>query len=485
MTPIAVVLAAALTFQSGTKPDDRPGDPLTALQDAIAEAIAAAEPSVVAITRTRSEDGRTLAIVGRDDLPPGTPAAGRFLVGVDDLTGADYLPLPGDFGSGVVIGPEGQILTAYHIVQGAARIFVRAPGGVQFDAEILAADPRSDLAVLMPRPPAANEPAIPDLTPLPLGTAEDLRKGTFLIALGNPYHTARDGRASASWGILANTTRRVTPPIDGGVETRQMFRHQPTLLQLDAKLNLGMSGGAVVNLQGELVGITTNGGNVEGYDAQAGYAIPMDALGRQVVEALGDGREAQYGFLGVRIDARQGNVVEGVEPGTPADVGGLLIGDEIVAVDGRPVSPEVGLTLGLSTAPVGEPVELTVRRGDHELNTTVLLSKYPVAGEVITTNRPAPWRGIRVDFTSALAGSTFTDAILQTMARGYVGVVEVLDDTPGRAAGLRRGQIITAVDGEPVRTPTEFARAVADKSGAVTLTIAGNAGEEQVEVAPQ
>lgn len=485
MTPIAVVLAATLSVLSSPTPEDSLADPLTALQAALVDAIARAEPSVVAITKARSEDGRTLAVAGRTDVPPDAPVGVRFPVGMDDITSDDYLPMPGDFGSGVVIGAEGQILTAFHVVQGAARIVVRPPGGRQFEAEILAADPRSDLAVLVPRSAAINNEPMPELTPLPIGDADALRKGSFLVALGNPYHTARDGQASASWGILANTTRRITPPIDGGAEVRQMFRHQPTLLQLDAKLNLGMSGGAVVNLKGELVGITTNGGNVEGYDAQAGYAIPMDALGRQVVESLRDGREAQYGFLGVRIDARRGNVVEGVEPGTPADAGGLLLGDEIVAVDGRPVSPEVGLTLGLSTAPVGQPVELSVLRAGRELKTTVLLSKYPVAGEVIATNRPEPWRGIRVDFTSALAGSTFTDAILQSMARGYVGVVEVLDNSPARTAGLKRGQVITAVDGEIVRTPTDFARSVEDKAGTVTLTIAGNAGEERVEVAPR
>ena len=67
---------------------------------------------------------------------------------------------------------------------------------------------------------------------------------------------------------------------------RQMFQHQPTLLQLDARLNLGMSGGAVVNLKGELVGISTTGGNAEGFDAQAGYAIPVDAMGRRVIDTL-------------------------------------------------------------------------------------------------------------------------------------------------------------------------------------------------------
>ncbi len=264
-----------------------------------------------------------------------------------------------------------------------------------------------------------------------------------------------------------------------------MFRYQPTLLQLDTKLNLGMSGGAVVNLKGELVGITTTGGNAQGFDAQAGYAIPLDALGRRVVDALLEGKEAEYGFLGIRLDDRAPNVVGGVVPGTPADEGGLILGDEIVAVDGYPVNAEGGVSLALSTAPVGKPVELSVLRGGREIERTVLLSKYPVAGEVIATNRPKPWRGLRVDFTSALAGSTFSDAILQTMAKGCVGIVEVVAGSPAETAGLKRGQVISAVEGEPVRTPDEFATAVTDKKGAITLTVVGTLGEESVEIAPE
>ena len=112
---------------------------------------------------------------------------------------------------------------------------------------------------------------------------------------------------------------------------RQALRHHPTLLQLDAKLNLGMSGGAVVNLKGELVGITTTGGDPAGFDVQAGYAIPMDALGRRIVETLKQGKEFEYGFLGIEPQPPGDQPGRRVEPGTPADTANLLHDDLIVA----------------------------------------------------------------------------------------------------------------------------------------------------------
>jgi S1-C subfamily serine protease len=314
-----------------------------------------------------------------------------------------------------------------------------------------------------------------------LGRAEALRKGSFLIALGNPYHASRDGKASASFGILSNTTRRIVAPADDPrPETRQMFRHQPTLLQLDAKLNLGMSGGAVVDLSGQLAGVTTNGGNAEGYDAQAGYAIPMDAMGRRIVETLRSGREVEYGFLGIKLDALQPNVVGGVLPGTPAMEGGLIQGDVITAVNDVGVDPESGLSLALSRAEVGKPARLTILRGNQTLEKSVFVSKYPIAGEVIATNRVGQWRGLRVDYASVLGGTTQSDAVLEAMTKGSVAVVEVAAGSPAAAAGLRRGAIVTKAGGQGVRTPLEFEEAVKGKDGPVVLETT----EESVTVRP-
>ena len=455
----SLVLALAILAEPPT-----PQDVLSALETALADAVARAEPSVVAISREKSGDGQeTTAVRGRESAPGGAVVPLNPFEEPDP--NVDFQSF--DYGSGVIIGEKGEILTAFHVVRGASRLRVRAAGRRQFDAEVLAADPRSDLAVIAPKVTPTGR-GMPELIPIPLGDASRLRKGSFLLALGNPFNAARDGRASASWGILSNVARRLQPPLDEMPPVRQL-RHHPTLLQLDAKLNLGMSGGAVVNLKGELVGVTTTGGDPAGFDAQAGYAIPLDAQGRRIVEALRQGKEVEYGFLGIRLDPHVSNRVLAAHPGTPAGQGGLLAGDTIIAVGGSPVTDSDSLTLALSTLPVGKAVVLKVERRGEVLEKTVVLSKYPVQGERIATNLPAPWRGLRVDFTSVLAGSMFNDAVLQAMAKGGVGVVEVEPNSPAEAVGLKIGQVITAVDGKAVRTPGDFADAVARTRGLVRL----------------
>lgn len=466
---LAVVLLAQGDASPVSVPPVNPIDPVSALETAVAEAIARAEPAVVAITRVKSDNSEeTTAVRGRNPNPPVDPP-GDFQ-GVPMLAAEDYLALPGDYGSGVIVGELGQILTTYHLVRGSSRIRVRAADRKEFDAEIIAADPRSDLAVIAPRVGPGS--AAPRMTPIPIGDASKLRKGSFLAVLGNPYNAARDGKASAGLGILANVARRMDVPYEERLtrSPMQALRHQPSLLQLDAKLNLGMSGGAVVNMKGELVGITTTGGSPDVYDARAGYAVPMDLLGRRVVAALVEGREAEYGFLGITIEPTAGNRVRDVRPGTPAADAELLSGDTIIAVGGNPLSEEDGLSLALSAVPPGQPVVLTVQRDDREIEKTVTMAKYPVQGPVIATTLPAPWRGVRIDFTSVLAGATFADEIARAYSRGGVGVIRVEPDSPADAAGLKRGMVVTEVDGNPVKTPAEFTKAVEDREGPVTLT---------------
>ena len=152
----------------------------------------------------------TLAVRGRPRPPAGLESRSvrpRFFRELDLPNTISF-----DFGSGVVVGDEGQILTAYHVVRGAAQLIVRAAERQQFEAEIIAADPRSDLAVIVPV--AIPGMPAPRLKPIALGDAGQLRKGSFLIALGNPFNAAQDGKPSASWGILSNVARRVEPDQD-------------------------------------------------------------------------------------------------------------------------------------------------------------------------------------------------------------------------------------------------------------------------------
>ena len=335
------------------------------------------------------------------------------------------------------------------------------------EAEILAADPRSDLAVVAPIEPVEEQPG---LQPIAIGDASTLRPGSFLVALGNTYNAARDGRASASFGILANSARRLIPPSEGfGRGQATQLQHFSTLFQLDSKLNLGMSGGAVVNMRGELVAITTASANVVGYDPRAGYALPMDNLGRHALSALIEGREVEYGFLGISLNREGGasNVVLEVQPGTPAGEGGLLTGDAIIQVGETEVSDFDGLVRAVNPLPVGKPVVLKIRRDRRVLDKEVMLSKYPVVGEVIATTLPDLWRGIRVEFPSFVSPNEVApnEMVLEALARGGVVVIEVTPGSLSEAAGIRPETIITSVEGKPVRTPRAFREAISTLDG--------------------
>ncbi len=463
--PSTTLLALAM-LSLGDPP--APLDVASALETVMVEAIARARPSVVAITRERGDDpDRTTAIRGQSDRDAFLPRNRELVGGRANPPGERASP--GDFSSGVIIGDAGEILTTYHSLRGAIRIWVRTEKRQEFEAEILAADPRSDLAVIVPREGQALDLA--RLRPMAVGDASGMRPGTFLIALGNSYNAGRDGKASASWGILSNTARKVHAPEAGMVGVRnQLFRYQPTLLQLDTKLNMGMSGGGVVNMKGELVGLTSAVADAVAYDIQAGYAVPIDRLGRRIVETLKQGKEVEYGFLGVALREEIPNCVSSVGPGTPADRANIVANDIIVAVGDRQLDEDDGLTMALALVTPGESVPLKLRRDGQIVETRVLVSKFPVYGQAIFTNRPKPWRGLRVDFTSVTGNEP-----LANMGHEGVGVLDVETGSQADAAGLKKGQYITEVDGRRIATPADFQKAVAEMGDKpVTLTTFSN-----------
>ncbi len=451
-----------------------PLDVVSALEAALADAIAKAEPSVVAIAREKDSNGeQTTAIRGR--MNPPTPPQEQPIVGFNaggfafEIDERDYIA--SDYGSGVVVGDKGEILTTFHVVRGAKRLVVRAYGGKVFDAEIVAADPRSDLAVIAPREVPGSRRL--DLKPITLGDGTTLRKGMFLLALGNPFNAGRDGKASASWGILANIARRLdSAQVEPSV---RQLRHYPTMLQLDAKLNLGMAGGAVVNMKGEMVGLTTNAANVGGFDSQAGYALPIDTLTRRAIEALKQGKEVEYGFLGVVLQTTANtNQIKDVVKGTPAGEGGLMPGDEVTSIGGLKVYDSDSLVMSVNAFSPGQPIAVKIRRDGVEIEKKVVLSKLRMSGEVIATNRPTTWRGLRVDFVSTDPKVVYGEDILRAMAQGGVLVVEVQPDSAAAEAGVKAGQIIVKVEGRPIKTPADFAAAVEGVKGTVSLTTEGD-----------
>jgi len=324
---------------------------VAAMEQALVETIARAERSVVAIARVhRQVPGETFTLELRPD-PFGRPAVPAA---PPQPTDPDFIPM--EYATGVIVDSRGLVLTACHVLGEQSDYYITTHDRRVYRAQVKGADPRSDLAVLA-------FDAASGLQPIRFGDATQLRKGQIVVALGNPYAIARDGQASASWGIVANLSRKAPPLAQAGATSaRPTLHHFGTLIQTDAKLNLGTSGGPLLNLRGEMVGLSVALAAVSGYQSAAGYAIPVDQTFRRVVDTLKQGREVEYGFLGVqpvdlplseRLAGLQGLRVERVVPGTPAARSGLRTDDIIVAVDGRPVADSDALMLQVGRLPAG------------------------------------------------------------------------------------------------------------------------------------
>lgn len=451
---------------------------VASVEKALVEAIDAASPSVVAISQVRKRaPGESLNF----EIRPGPlgPILPHQIPSPED---PDYVPT--DYATGVVLDRRGLILTAYHALLPESEFFVTTNQHKRYPAWIKAADPRSDLAVL------AVE--ADDLVPIRLGDASKLRRGQFVIAMGNPYAVARDGQASASWGIVANLNRKAPPsPTEADSAGKPTLHHFGTLIQTDAKLNLGTSGGALLDLQGRMVGMTTSLAAVSGYETAAGYAYPVNETFRRVVDTLERGREVEYGFLGIKpanlsiAEVRkglQGIRVERVELGARAETFGLKIDDIVTAVNGVSIYSTDDLVREVGQLPVEATASLSVLRGGRERTINVKLSKYPVRGPKIVTEPKPGWRGVHVEYTTAVVDPEIRKASGMKFFDDRVVVTEVENDSPAWNAGLRPGNLITHVGRRAVRTPADFAEAVAEHRGEVRLRVAGPADRKTADL---
>jgi serine protease Do len=433
---IAIVTATGpgLTDDPGALKDAR------ALEQAFEQAIAKAERSVVCVLVSRTPRGRN-----------------------NDLSDPDTVPE--SYGSGVIVDARGLILTNYHVVRQAAQIYIRLPGrrGPAVEAAVHAADPRSDMAVL-------RLSRAPSLEAMPLGDGDAVRKGQFVLTIAHPFAAGyRDGSPSASWGIISNIRRRA-PRQEPAAEqdfAKSSLHEFGTLLQTDARLNLGCSGGALVDLKGEMIGLTTALAAVAGGETAGGFAVPVGARMRRIISTLIEGREVEYGFLGVRFaryTGRGGGVqVEGVIPGSPASLAGLRSGETIFRVDDERVSDNDDLFVAVGTRLAGSDARLAIRGRAEPLQ--VHLAKFYVPGPVVASERPQAVRGMRVDYTSVL----FQRGGGQAIPPG-VYVREVEAGSPAERARLQDA-VVTHVNDREVNSPASFYREATKVKGPLELTL--------------
>lgn len=351
-------------------------------------------------------------------------------------------------GSGVIIDAEnGYVVTNNHVVDNADEITVKLTDGRELTAKKLGADEQSDIALLQ----IDSE----NLTSVPLANSDKLRVGDFVVAVGNPFglsQTVTSGIVSA----LGRSGLNI-----GGYED---------FIQTDAAINRGNSGGALVNLRGELVGINTaifgpNGGNVG-----IGFAIPsnmMKSLVDQIIE-FGEVRRGLLGILGQDVDAglaeamsldvNKGAFVSEVSPDSAAEKGGIESGDIITHINGNQVGSFQELRAKIGSMGAGSEVELTLLRKGKSTKVDVVLGD--ATGTVVSAREIHP----------ALEGGTLSNGQTE---RGNPGIEinEIESRSPAARIGLQDGDVIVGVNRTRVNTVAELGRQMEGVEGVIALNV--------------
>ena len=280
-------------------------------------------------------------------------------------------------GSGVVLDTDGHILTNFHVIESGGRIIARLPDGSAAVAEVLGTDPSSDLAVLQ----ADFDPAV--LEPATLGDSDAVEVGDPVFAIGNPFSQ----ESTVTSGIVSAIGR----------VTQSSFTQRSILnvIQTDAALNPGNSGGPLFNAAGEVIGINTSITGPEGFRGSVGlgFAVPSNVALRYLPQML-DGDEVQHAQLGVSaggpnafggtvdevladdagLSVTRGFLVGGVE--RAAEAAGVQPGDVIVAIEGVPIESFEDLAVEIDSHEVGDDIALTIVRGDSEIELTATLQAW-------------------------------------------------------------------------------------------------------------
>ncbi len=357
-------------------------------------------------------------------------------------------------GSGVVVRPDGTILTNEHVIANAARITVTRATGETYEARLVGADRRTDLAVLRVE---AGE----DLPHIRMGTSADLMIGESVIAIGNPFglsHTVTTGVVSALNRTIRGRNDRV----------------YTDFIQTDAAINPGNSGGPLLNIQGELVGINSA---IYQKAEGVGFAIPVDKARRIMDNLIAYGR-VHRAWLGLQVqdvdpalarylglEGRGGVVVSRVFPGSPADDAGLDGGDLLLAVDGRRIDDRETFFERLAGYTAGSRLNLRVRRKGKER--TVEVSAREISREY-AVRLGQTWLGLQV------APNSRDEARRRGLAtaRGLV-ITGVVRRSAAAEAGLEANDVIRQVNGTPVDDLDAYGRTVlaASQHGTVVLVV--------------
>lgn len=439
-------LAAVVVVCMTTAAPAAPRKELIALEEAFVEIAEQVRPSVVNVRSERS-------VLGLDH--ENLPEFFRFFPHRNMPPGGLRQQAAG---SGFILDEQGHILTNNHLVSKAKKVEVRIehPNGQRgrdrewIEAEVVGTDPASDLAVLR----LIDVPD--DMRPAALGTSKDLRVGQWAIAIGDPYGLDK----TVTVGVISALGRH---NFRGALRDVQF----QDFIQTDASINPGNSGGPLVNLRGEVIGISTFILSESGGAVGIGFAIPID-LARGVFEDLIRYKKVFRGYLGVvisdithekaqafNIEQGGGALVEQVMPDTPAERGGLIHGDVILRINGEPVFDAAGLQHAVAQQNPDDTVELEVLRRGKIVKKQITLEERPSQLGVAT--RP------EVESKLGLATENITPEIAEerNIERRGVLITEVDPSGPAARKGIEPGHIILEVANTPVNSTKDLMAEVA------------------------
>jgi Do/DeqQ family serine protease len=356
-------------------------------------------------------------------------------------------------GSGVLVSPDGYILTNNHVVDGARQIDVELTDGRTFRATVVGTDAPSDLAVLK-----LDARGLPTL---PLGDSDRVRVGDVALAVGNPLGVGQ----TVTMGIVSAKSR-ATGLGDGGYED---------FIQTDAPINQGNSGGALVNTRGELIGINSQILSPSGGNIGIGFAIPAN-MARDVMQQIVRSGAVHRGMLGVTVQGVSSDIAESlglsqvkgalvstVQPGSPAERAGIRRGDLILAVGGKPVNDSNALRNEVSRHQPGSELALTLWRNGQERGVTVRLAEMPRTAD---NDDAAPSRGGSDD------GYGLSVAPVDGRRGGRGLEVTAVDPGgPAAQAGIREGDVLEEVNGRSLRSASDLRAALAQSKGRPALVL--------------
>jgi serine protease Do/serine protease DegQ len=371
-------------------------------------------------------------------------------------------------GSGFIFRKDGYIFTNEHVVKGASAIKIELLGGSEFDAKLAGADPNTDIAVLK-----INTKE--ELPVLGLADSEQVQVGQFAIAIGNPFQLNH----TVTTGIVSGKGRSI-------LSDRGIIRYQD-YIQTDAWINTGNSGGPLLNIHGEVIGINAlirrrddDAPATQAVRAGAGFAISSNLVGKIGTQLIINGRIIR-GFLGIRmLEAVQGIRVLGVLPNMPAHLGGLKRNDIIVKYNGQKVSNVNEFKMWIADSQVGKNSQITVLRDGHERMFAVTIAEMPSlqAGRPVESNSVA-WKRLGVSVRKLEKGDSERYTYLTEEDRGVI-VDYVQENSP-----IRQGSLIIAVNGQKVSSAQDFdalLQKMEVKLEPITLDVKSRRGIEQVTV---